>query len=357
MSGLIIGFIVAAIALIAIAVGLVATPLLRHREQAKNSPIAATAAAVAIPAAAVLLYVFVSNFNWSAPTPAQAQAQAPNTESARAGALSDVVQQLEQRMAEQPGDIEGWLLLGRTYMQLQRFPDARRAYAAALAVAPVAAAKLGLAEADILIDRVNLGGEAGQLVEEVVAEQPDNPKALFYGGMVALFRGDEALARARWEKVLTLSPPDNVREILEPQIAALGAGSESVESTAATVEPAAESADNSAIAVNVSLDESLINRVSGNAIMFVLARRPGVPGPPIAAVRTVAASLPATLSISDANTMIAGNTLAGLSEVEIVARISASGGPIAGPGDLYGEAIWRVGAGRRVDIIVDQIVE
>jgi len=349
VSTLITGFVAAAIVLIVVAVALVATPLLRHRSDAKNSPIAATIAAVTIPALAVLLYVFVSNYDWSAPT------QVPQAADARAGALSDVVQQLEQRMAEQPDDVEGWLLLGRTYMQLQRFPDARRAYAAALEVAPVAEAKLGLAEADILIDRVNLGGEAGRLVEEVVAEQPDNPKALFYGGMVALFRGDEATARARWEQVLALAPPDNVRDLLERQLAGLGTSGESMAPPTDTTEVA----DESAIAVSIVLAPELSGQVNGDAILFLLARRPGVPGPPIAAVRATAGSLPATLNISDANTMIAGNTLVDLAEVEIVARISRSGGPIAGPGDLYGEAIWRAAAGadRSVDIVIDQIVE
>jgi cytochrome c-type biogenesis protein CcmH len=352
VSALITGFIAAAIALIAVAVALVATPLLRHRDDAKNSPIAATVAAVAIPALAVLFYAFVSNYEWAAPT------QVPEVSSARAGALSDVVQQLEQRMVEQPGDVEGWLLLGRTYMQLQRFPDARRAYAAAVEVAPVAEAKLGLAEADILIDRINLGGEAGRLVEEVVAEQPDNPKALFYGGMVALFRGDEPTARDRWEKVLALSPPDNVREILERQLAAFG--DESAPVAASAVPPSTgASDDDSAVAVNVTIDASLAGQVSGNDILFVLARRPGVPGPPIAAVRVSASNFPTTLSISDANTMIAGNSLTGLSEVEIVARISKSGGPIAGPGDLFGSVTWSAAtrADRSVDIVIDQTVE
>jgi cytochrome c-type biogenesis protein CcmH len=351
VSALITGFIAAAIVLIAVAVALIATPLIRHREDMKNSPIAATVSAVVIPAVAVVLYVVVSNFAWVAPTQV-APTQVSTTNDARAGALSDVVQQLEQRMAEQPGDIEGWLLLGRTYLQLQRLPDARRAYAAALQVAPVAEAKLGLAEVDILINQVNLGGEAGQLIEEVVAEQPDNPKALFYGGMVALFRGDEAVARARWEKVLALSPPDNVRQILERQLAALS-GENAPAATPAAV------TDESAIAVKVTLDASLAERVNADAILFLLARRPNVPGPPIAAIRVSAGSLPAMLSISDANTMIAGNTLAGVPEVEIVARISMSGGPIAGPGDLFGEAIWRAAADtdRSVDIVIDQIVE
>jgi len=344
---------------------LVAMPLLRRRPGQGNAPVAAIVSAVALPAAAVLFYMTVSNYDWSASpqtsTPAPAPAQAPT----EAGALSDLVTGLEQRMAETPDDADGWLLLGRTYLQLQRLPEARRAFEAAAALRPSADARLSLAEVDIMMDRSNLAGDAGREVEKVLAEEPDNPKALFYGGMVALARGDNESVGTRWRKLLAMSPPDNVRQLLEQQLAQLGLATDAPGAAAPVVAPAPAAPpmppaapDDGGIAISVSITDELAQRINPNAVLFVLARRPGVPGPPIAAVRADARQLPLAVRISDANVMMEGQSLAGLDALELVARVSNGGGPVAASGDLFGAVTWNAGDGdQAVTIVIDQIVE
>jgi hypothetical protein len=51
--------------------------------------------------------------------------------------------------------------------------------------------------------------------------------------------------------------------------------------------------------------------------LFVSARQPGIPGPPIAAVRLNADQLPTTVTLSDANTMIEGRNLSSVDDVEV----------------------------------------
>ncbi len=336
-------FIAAAIALTGVAVALIVTPLLRQAGGRGHSPIAATITAVALPAFAILFYIAVSNHDWTAPARGQAST------AGQAGDMADAIARLERRLAEAPDDADGWLLLGRSYAQLQRLPEARRAIATALEIEPSSRAKLDLAEVDIMLDRANLGGDAGRLVEEVLAQEPDNPKALFYGGMVALQRGDAEAVQARWRKLLAMSPPENVRELLEQQLAQLGPAPAQTPDLAP---------DDNGIAINVSIDDELAGRIGAGATLFVLARQPGAAGPPIAAVRASAQRLPAALRISDADTMIAGRTLAGLDEVELVARVSNGGEPIAASGDLFGQATWTAGDQERsVTIVIDQIVE
>jgi len=343
-------FIVVGVVLVAAAVAVVVAPLLRKRDGTENAPVAATITAVALPALAVLAYVGVSNHDWEAPAATQ---RAP--ERAEAGSLPEAVRQLESKLAESPENADGWLLLGRSYVQLQRLADARRAFSTALELAPSSAAKLDLAEVEIMMDRANLNGDAGRYVEEVLAAEPDNPKALFYGGMVAMLRGDAETLRSRWQKLLGMSPPENIRQILEQQLAQLPPGTE----PAAPAANAASDADANGIDVSVSITDELAARIGSGAILFVLARQPGVAGPPIAAVRRPAAQLPTSLQISDANAMIAGRTLGGLGEVELVARVSNGGNAIAAAGDLYGEATWTADGDddRAIAIVIDQIVE
>jgi len=345
MSSSIIVFSIIGIVLVACALALVVLPLFRKREGRQNAPTAAIITAVTLPVVAYMFYVTVSDFDWTAP-PRQAAQQAAPAE--QATSLPEAVRSLEARLAESPEDIGGWLLLGRSYMQLQRLPDARRAFDAAYQLEPSNDAKLSLAEIDIIQDRANLGGQAGLAVEQVLAEEPDNQKALFYGGMAAMLRGDNELVVSRWQTLLDMSPPDQIRGILEQQLAQLGATAPVQES----IEPVGNG-----IAVSVSIADELRDQIGANAVLFLLARQPNVPGPPIAAVRASARELPTSLRISDDNAMVAGRTLSGLQSVELVARVSNGGGPIAASGDLFGEVIWNASDASSIDIVIDQIVE
>lgn len=349
MSSSIIVFGIIGIFLVACALALVVLPLFRQREGQSNAPTAAIVTAVTLPVVAYMFYSTVSNFDWTAP-PRQAASQAAPTEQ-QATSLPEAVRTLEARLAESPDDVSGWLLLGRTYMQLQRLPDARRAFARAYELEPSNDAKLSLAEIEIIQDRANLGGQAGLAVEQVLAEEPDNQKALFYGGMAAMLRGDNEMVVERWQKLLAMSPPDQIRAILEQQLAELGA-------TAPVDEPT-EPVVGNGIAVSVSIADELRDQIGANAVLFLLARQPNVPGPPIAAVRASARELPTSLRISDDNAMVAGRTLSALESVELVARVSNGGGPIAASGDLFGEVTWNAAddSNGSVDIVIDQIVE
>ncbi|MFW2403766.1 MAG: tetratricopeptide repeat protein [Gammaproteobacteria bacterium] len=347
MSSSIIVFSMFGIFLCACALALVVVPLFRKREGQQNAPAAAIVTAVTLPVVAFMFYVTVSNFDWTAP---QRQAAPQASSAGEATSLPDAVKSLEARLAESPEDVGGWLLLGRTYMQLQRLPDARRAFAAAYQLEPSNDAKLALAEIDIIQDRANLGGQAGLAVEQVLAEEPDNQKALFYGGMAAMLRGENELVMTRWQKLLAMSPPEPIRDILEEQL-------EQLDGAAPVAEPLAPVGDG--IAVSVAIADELRDQVGANAVLFLLARQPNVPGPPIAAVRASARELPTSLRISDDNAMVAGRTLSDLQEVELVARVSNGGGPIAASGDLFGEVIWNAAdtSNASVDIVIDQIVE
>jgi cytochrome c-type biogenesis protein CcmH len=67
--------------------------------------------------------------------------------------------------------------------------------------------------------------------------------------------------------------------------------------------------------------------------------------------------LPLVIELSDANAMIAGRTMAGAGQVEILARISQSGTPAAQSGDLVGSVNYDMNAGSgRVSVVIDQVV-
>jgi len=132
-----------------LAAAFVVTPLLRNAN-GESAPVTATIMALAVPASVILLYVLVGNFDWNSE-----QGSASATGAATDDDVPDMsaaMASLKDRLRREPNDLEGWLLLGRAYVQLREYPSARQAYLAAIELDTGTEAKMGLAEAEILID-------------------------------------------------------------------------------------------------------------------------------------------------------------------------------------------------------------
>jgi cytochrome c-type biogenesis protein CcmH len=205
-------FILLAIVLTIAAIGVVAVPLLRRRSASTEPAVwSAFAAAGVLVFGAGALYVVWSNWSWRA------------AEADTSGTPQGMVSNLARRLEKNPQDLEGWLMLGRSYTVLEQYELAERAYARAdrIAGGKNAEALVGMGEALALLDEKELEGRAGQYFEKALELDPKSGKAQFYGAAAALRRGDLKLARERFTNLLALNPPENVRPILQQQIAAI----------------------------------------------------------------------------------------------------------------------------------------
>jgi cytochrome c-type biogenesis protein CcmH len=93
-----------------------------------------------------------------------------------------------------------------------------------------------------------------------------------------------------------------------------------------------------------------------DANVFLIARDPQQPSPPIAVSRLRVSELPTVVSLGDAQSMVAGRALSGFAEFELLARISLSGGPAASSGDWFGSLIVRPADAKSVNLSIDQQV-
>ncbi|MEQ1801574.1 MAG: hypothetical protein ABL989_06600 [Gammaproteobacteria bacterium] len=337
-----------------VAVGLVVWPLLRSG--GSTHPVAATLTALAIPASVLVVYLLVSNHDWQAPGSSQTSAPAA---AAAPGSVEEAVASLERKLEAAPGDEEGWILLGSSYLSLNRPADAATAYQKALDVSGGrnVAARLGVAEARIVLDPGSLVGPVGDDIEAVLKAEPRNPKGLWYGGLLSMARGQPEVARERWRALLELAPPDRVRQIIEAQLAELDGGATAVASVPADVPSAGPKAADS-IGITVSVSAAVRSKVSPSAPLFVFVRDAQNAGPPLAVIRRQASELPVTLQISDADVMLPGRSLANIAAAKLVARVANGGDPIAKAGDVFGEATWQRSGGQSgpIAIVIDQVV-
>ncbi|MCB1845117.1 MAG: hypothetical protein KDI09_19280, partial [Halioglobus sp.] len=172
----------------------------------------------------------------------------------------------------------------------------------------------------------------------------DNPKALFYGGLAAVERGDQSLAADRWEALLALSPPPEVQDILRVRIAEWRGSPEPV---AADV----------SLSIDVSLGAAALADVSPDTTVFVIARDPAQPAPPVAAARRKAGELPVTVTLSNSDAMIPGRLLSQFKKLEILVRASLDGQPVPQAGDWYGQTVIDTDETTSVDITIDRQVQ
>ena len=242
--------------------------------------------------------------------------------------MDEVIVSLQERLQANPEDVAGWKMLGRTQMALQNFAGAAEAYERAMAIeeGKNAQTMVDLAVAILNRDGTAIGGRPASLLDSALALDPNNPAALFYTGLAAANRGDTATATERWQILLGLNPPDNIRGILEQRLAEWR-GRRRWRRHKLPYPQAATLADDAVVAVNLSMSEAAMAAISTNNIVFVIARDPAAPSPPIAVSRHTVSELPATISLTDAQSMVAGRDLSNFAEIELLARVSMSGGP------------------------------
>lgn len=345
-------FLLAGVVMILLAAALVAVPLLRGGWRSYG--VTALLVALVIPVGTFLVYGLVSNYEWQ---PAASATVSPGLTS-EAGSLEAAVVSLEAKLRDNPADEEGWLLLGSSYINLGRPADAVKAFERALGISngTNTVARLNLAEAQVLLNPEALKGGAGQEIEAIIAAEPRNPKALWYGGLRALATGDAGAAKARWTALLELNPPERIRQIIETQLAQLDGAGQATPAPGVVAGAATPGNAGGSLELQVSLSPDLKDQVPADAPLFVFVRDPARPGPPLAVIRRRAGDLPASLRISDADVMLPGNSLAALQQARVVARIAKGGDPVAQPGDIFGEAAWNAGQDGPVSIVINQVV-
>jgi cytochrome c-type biogenesis protein CcmH len=278
--------------------------------------------------------------------------------------MDAAVASLEKRLENDPDDLNGWKMLGRTHQAMQNFEGATAAFERAVELenGQVAQTLIDLAIAITNRDQAPLEeGRATDLIESALKLDPNSQPALFYSGVAAANRGDTDTAAALWERLLELNPPSDIRGILEQNIAAWRGEQPPAApaQAAAAQDPQAEAAtipDDAVVSVSVSLSPAAQAALAMDAPVFVIARDPTVPVPPIAVSRRMLSELPATVSLSDAQSMVEGRNLSTFAEIELLARVSLSGGPAAQSGDWFGSLIVRPAEKAVVTLTIDQQV-
>src|SRR5262249_10898661 len=154
------------------------------------------------------LVVCLSVGNPGALSPRPGAASGPHGMTAQQ--FEGMVGRLAARMKDHPEDVEGWMMLGRSYAVLGRFPESSAAYAKAVELAPGNAQLLAdYADSLAMAQGRTLQGEPDKVLKRALAADPKNVKALVLAGTAAFDRDDKAGAVKLWQRALAVLPPES----------------------------------------------------------------------------------------------------------------------------------------------------
>ena len=187
-----------------------------HAADRKSKPAAAGrgaayAVSFGLPVVAVVLYLLVGNSAALSGVPSQ---PLPASSSRSDGQMSQQgieanVAALAKRLEQSPGDADGWAMLGRSYVSLEKYGDASNAYAKA--------AELKKDDADILTEYAfalamsngrKLEGRPAELIKQALSIAPENPKVLQLAGTAEFEAKNYQQAIVYWQKLLAMSSGD-----------------------------------------------------------------------------------------------------------------------------------------------------
>ena len=305
-------------------------PLLRERRLAS-----ATTSVIGAAALGLVVYTQTSNYDRTKPD--------------RQPTVAEQLAELRRLAERQPDDCASWRRLGSGLLRAGDSAGAVSAYQTAFANCDTSDANLLLDYAEALAenDTSAIAGEAGHLIENALKLDPNNLRAMWYGGSVAAARGDRDLAAQRFESMLRPDTPPQVREILETNIRMLRG------EVAPTAAPVGDD-DGASISVDVRVAAAL-GDLPPRATFFLIATT-AEGGAPLGVVRRPVSAIPGSVTIGDANAMIPGRTISSRDAIRLIARVSLTGQPTAQPGDWYGELDLDVATTQQVAITIDQIV-
>jgi cytochrome c-type biogenesis protein CcmH len=330
-----------------------------------------TAAGIAalFPIAAVALYLVLGTPAALSPDAARAAAAAQGDDHATSPEeIESMIGQVKQKLAQDPSNIDGWVVLARTYYVMQRPAEAAAAFERAVALAPN--------DADLIADWADtlgvaqgrsLDGKPEELVQRALKANPSQWKANALAGTIAFNRKQYAKAVEYWERARANVDPgspiaqsiagslEEARQLggMPPAAAAPAtppptAAAPAMTPPAPVVAPsprdvAAGKAGASGAAASVGrvggtvkLVPTLAAGVSPEDAVYIFARPADGSRMPLALVKRQVKDLPFAFTLDDSMAMSPSAKLSDHAEVIVGARVSRSGSAMPQSGDLEG---------------------
>ena len=278
--------------------------------------------------------------------------------------VEEMTAKLAARLEKEPENIDGWVMLARTYYSQRKFAEAAVAYEKLTALLPNEPALYAdYADALAMAQGRKIVGKPLELVKKALELDPNQWKALAMAGTEAFDRKDFKAAVDYWERLKASSagepiaqqiqgsidearklgglPPSSPGAGAAPMAAAKGmppaaAATQATPAPAVATKPAAAAGGGTNVSGTVALSAELKAKAGPNDAVYVFARPADGSKMPIAITRAQVKDLPLKFTLDDSTSMSKDIKISGFQEVIVAARVSKSGSAMPASGDLEG---------------------
>ncbi|MBX2848289.1 MAG: c-type cytochrome biogenesis protein CcmI [Acidiferrobacterales bacterium] len=319
-----------------------------HRDSEESNGVVITLLCTVIPFSALMLYQVTGTPAALNPDNLSTQNVASEGAVAQDQDIQEMVKTVELRLQENPNDPQGWAILSRTYMVMERYQDAYNANLKLLALnGENATIYTQLADSSALMAGGKIAGVASEYIQKALAIDPNYPQALWLAGLGAAQAGNSTQAREYWETLMPLlnNSPQQQQELRE--IIAETMGDPAPGPVVSEPEPEGESltqtqtkdTEVAGISISISIAEMVLSETNPNDTIFVFARAQNGPPAPLAVKRLTVADLPTQIQLSDGDAMLEQFKLSLFEDITVLARVSKSGNPISQNGDIQSNSV------------------
>ena len=170
-----------------------------------------------VPALSVYMYYRLGDYRViENPELTMARAEVASDPSRPPMSMDQMILKVKKHLKENPEDSRGWFVLGRALMSVQQYGEALTAYQRSYELTPEEpAVALALADALAMTQNGSMKGEPEQLVMKVLQSTPNDPTALWLGGLADEQSGRYREAYDKWTRLLPMlqDDPESVREV------------------------------------------------------------------------------------------------------------------------------------------------
>ena len=267
------------------------------------------------------------------------------------GTLEQQVRKLQDHVQQNPEDLEGWVMLARSYYFLKQYQAASDAFARSVAMTSEQNPGLlaDYADALAMASGRNMAGKPYDLVKKALSIDPNHQKSLWLAATATYQAQDYKTTLDYWLTLRKQFPEGsdnyvqmtrNIAEVkqflgmaIDDEVAVMQQAEAGADQAAAPVE-----AGDAKVSGVVTLDPALQDKISASDTLFVFARAASGPRMPLAIIRTTVADLPLNFTLDDSLAMNPQMKLSKFKEVVVGARISKTGNAMPQSGDLSGSS-------------------
>lgn len=275
--------------------------------------------------------------------------------------LQVLMQELEQKLAANPANADGWALAGSAYLRLGQFAKAERAYRTLHQLTGDDANVLtAWADAEVRANDGVFSPETLTRLERALALAPTHQGALLLAALGAEYQGDHRQALGYLARLAQAREGGEQADGEAERLAARMRRVAQAAQLEISREPESESA---ALRVAVKIDPQLAGWIRPDQRVYVFAK--AVDGPPmpirLAVSSHLASDLPVLFTLDDSTAMVDGKILSDFDLVSVMARLSRSDNPIAQPGDMESASeniavSAQRGDERPLELVIDRLV-